>query len=145
MRGPACRRPGGVALAKTKAKEPELTELLGAIAHDSGALIGQQLELLRAEVGQELRRVAGAATSVGAGAALVAVGGALGSLMLVHGLHRATRLSLWGCYGLVGALLGGAGAYLLAEGRREAGDVAFVPQTRQALRENLAWARDRLS
>ena len=52
--------------------------------------------------------------------------------LLVTLLHTAEAL-IW------------AGAYLLVEGRREAGDVAFVPQTRQALRENLAWARDRLT
>jgi hypothetical protein len=133
-------------VTKRKAKdEPELAELLGEIAHDAGALIGQQAELLRAELGREVRRAVGAAESLGAGAALVAAGGLMATFMTVHGLHRATRLPLWGCYGLVGGLLGGAGAYLLAEGLREAQGVGLVPETRAALRENIEWAGDQLT
>lgn len=130
-------------MSKRKAKdEPELTELLGEIAHDAGALIGQQFELLRSEMGREVRQAVGAAGSLGAGAALVAAGGLMATFMAVHGLHRATRMPLWGCYGLVGTVLGGAGAYLLAEGLREAEGVGFVPETREALRENIEWAGD---
>lgn len=133
-------------MARRKAKDgPDVTELLGAIAHDAGELIGQQVELLRAEVGRELGQLTRAATSMGVGAALAAAGGALGTLAVVHGLHRATRLPLWGCYGLVGGLLGGAGAYLLAEGRRAASGVDLLPESREALRENLAWVGERMT
>jgi hypothetical protein len=64
--------------------------------------------------------------------------------MLVHGLRRSTRLPLWGCYGLVGGLLGAVGTALLAEGRRKAAGVRLAPppETAAALRENLAWLED---
>ena len=81
---------------------------------------------------------------MGAGTVLVATGGILTTLMLVHGLQRATRLPLWGCYGLVGGAVGAFGAGLLVGGMRKAGDVhlAVPPQSLAALKENLAWIGD---
>jgi len=74
----------------------------------------------------------------------VATGGVLTTLMLVHGLQRATRLPLWGCYGLVGGAFGAFGAGLLVGGMRKASDVhlAAPPESLAALKENLAWIGD---
>jgi len=128
----------------TKAQEPDLTTLVKEIIHDSEALIGQQLRLLRSEVREELDQAKDAALAIGAGAGLVATGGVLTALMAVHALHKATRLPLWGCYGLVGGLLGATGAGLLAVGRREAAGVQLAPppRTTEALKENLAWLKE---
>jgi len=103
-----------------------------------------QFRLLRSEVGEELQQAKTAALSMGAGAGLIATGGILSALMLVHGLHRSTRLPLWGCYGLVGGLLGAMGTGLLAAGRYEASRVELAPppQTLAALREDLEWLKD---
>jgi hypothetical protein len=121
----------------------ELAELLGAVTRDAGRLAGLHMKLLRSELRQELRAAGGAAASLGAGAGLVAAGGLCGVLMLVHGLHRATRLPLWGCYGLVGGALAGAGAGLIASGARRAARLDLVPrQTLAALQEDLAWLKD---
>jgi hypothetical protein len=127
-----------------KAHEPDLANLVREIVRDSETLIGQQLDLLRAEVRRELGEAKGAAVMIGAGAGLVATGGVLTVLMAVHGLQRATRLPLWGCYGLVGGLLGAAGAGLLAAGGREAAGVHLIPppETMGALRENLEWIKE---
>ena len=126
--------------------EPAETDpaiLLREILLDAETLLGQQFELLRAELRQELRQVRGAALSMGAGSALVAAGGMLTILMAVHGLHRSTRLPLWACYGLVGGLVGGAGGGLLARGARRAAAVPLVPvQTVEALKENIAWLKN---
>ena len=53
----------------------DLTELLGAIAADTKKLIEQQCDLLRAEVGQEVRRAATAAASIATGSGMLAAGG----------------------------------------------------------------------
>lgn len=124
--------------------EPNLIHLVREIIQDSETLIGQHFELLRSEVRGELKQAGVAAASLGAGAALMATGGVLGSLMVVHALHRSTRLPLWGCYGLVGGMMGAVGAGLVASGLAEAADVRLAPppQTVEALKENLAWLKD---
>ncbi len=112
-------------------------ELVQGIVNDAGRLIEQQFQLLRAEIGGELDKVRTAAVSMGSGAGLVAAGGVLGTLMAVHLLHDKTRLPLWGCYGLVGGLLGVAGVGLLSTGMAEASRVRLVPpQTAETLRED---------
>jgi len=125
---------------------PELTTLVKEIIHDSEALAGQQLRLLRSEMREELVHAKEAALFLGVGAGLVATGGFFSTLALVHALHRATRLPLWGCYGLVGGLLGTAGAGLRAAGREHAAGVRLPPpQTMEALRENLQWLKEQVS
>lgn len=127
-----------------EAERPDLATLVREIVEDSETLIGQQVSLLRSEVRRELQQAGGAASSLGAGVALVATGGVLTSLMVVHALHRSTRLPLWGCYGLVGGLLGAVGTGMVASGLRGAAGIRLAPppQTLGALKENLAWLKD---
>ena len=128
----------------TTATEPGFTELVDGIVTDAHQLISQHLDLLKQEIKQELLQVKSAAVSTGAGAGLVALGGILGTQMLVHWLHKSTGLPLWGCYGIVGGLLGAAGAGLLNQAGRQAARVrlASLPQTTEALKENLAWLKE---
>jgi Putative Actinobacterial Holin-X, holin superfamily III len=124
----------------------DLAGLVHAVADDVGRLLGQHADLARAELHDGLGRVPAAAAAIGAGAGLVAAGGALGTLMLVHGLHRATRLPLWGCYGLVGGALAAAGCGLIAAGTRHAAGIRLVPrETIAALREDVAWLKDQVA
>lgn len=125
-------------------KAADLKELAGAILQDAGKLLGQQVDLLRAEMGQELHKAAGAALSLTAGGGLVAAGGLLSSLMLPHLLHRATRLPLWCCYGLVGGGCAAAGLALVRQGRARLGDVRLLAQTTEAVKENLTWLKEQL-
>jgi len=132
-----------VAKESERAEEPDLSALLRGIVGDTEALIGQQFDLLRSELREELRQAGGVAVAMGSGTALVATGGVLAALTAVHALHRASRLPLWACYGLVAGLLGGAGAGLLTTGRRRAAELPLVPtQTVEALKENVAWLKD---
>jgi len=136
---------GDPTVGKKKASdEPTLGELVREIAKDAETLIDQQFDLLRSEWRQELDQAKGAAAALGTGSVMVATGGFLTTLMLVHGLHRATRLPLWACYGLVGGAAGAVGVGLLAGGLRQAADVhlAAPPQTLDAMKENLAWIAD---
>lgn len=124
-------------------EQPDLGTLVKEIVRDAETLVGQQLRLFRSEVRRELGHAQGAAVLLGAGAGLVATGGILSALMAVHAIHKATRLPLWSCYGLVGGLSGAAGAGLLAAGRREAARVRLAPpQTVEALKENLEWIKE---
>ena len=121
----------------------QFTALAESVIRDVEKLIAEHVDLLRAEVRQDLRRAGTAAASLGAGAGLAALGGVMGTLMVVHLLHGATRLPLWTCYGLVGGALGAGGAALLATGAREVAELARVaPETTRAVKEDIAWARE---
>ncbi len=124
----------------------DVFELLGLIVHDTERLLDQHLDLVRSEVLRGLREVPTAAVAVAAGAGLVATGGIMGSVMLVHGLHRSTRVPLWGCYGLVGGLMAALGAGLVSAGARKAARIHLVPQeTLAVLREDVQWIKDQVS
>jgi hypothetical protein len=126
-----------------RADEPDLSTLLRGVVRDAETLIGLQFDLLRSEVREELHQARDAALSLASGAALIGIGGVLASFMAVHGLQRSTRMPLWACYGIVGGLLGAAGAGLVASGLGRAAGVRVVPaETAEALEENLAWIKD---
>jgi hypothetical protein len=123
--------------------ETDLTPLLSEIVSDSQKLISQQVELLRLELMGELQKAKTAAFSLGAGVGLIAAGGLLSTQMLVHLLHKSTRLPLWACYGILAGLLGAAGAKLIDTGGKEIADLQLThpPQTAEALKENLRWLK----
>ena len=135
-------------MARNPARHPksDVFELLGLIVHDTERLLDQHLDLVRTEIGRGLHDVPVAAVSIAAGAGLVATGGVLGSLMLVQGLYRSTRLPLWGCYGLVGGLMATLGAGLLTSGTRRAANIRLMPhETLAVLREDVQWIKDQVS
>jgi hypothetical protein len=125
------------------ASEPQLAAVAEGIINDIQKLVGEHIDLLREEVKGEVRQAATAAASLGTGAGLTALGGVLGTLMVVHLLHRTTRLPLWACYGLVGGTVGGLGAGLLYSGGREAAGLRLLPrQTVRAVREDFDWVKE---
>ena len=134
-------------MGSKNAPEPPLGELAQDALEHFEKLIDLQIRLLKSEVREELAKVGSAAASVGAGAGLLAVGGILSTQMLVHLLHRQSRLPLWACYGLVAAGLGGAGVGLLARARNTAARVQLpaLPQTAEGLKENVSWLKDQVT
>lgn len=130
---------------ETDADAVDLRTLLGNIGDDARRLLAQQIDLFRAEVGQELRRAGGAAAATAGGGALVAAGGLLSGFALAHALRSATGLPLWVCFGLAAGGLGAAGAALLKTGRDGFAHLKPLPQTTEALGENLEWLRDQLT
>lgn len=125
---------------KSGKEQPEITTLLKEVGQDIEKLFGQQIDLLRTELRQELAQTKNAVLSLGTGAGLAAAGGFLSTLMVVHGLHRATGLPLWACYGLVGGFLGAAGGTLLAQGWKGLAGLQFPPpETARALKEDFQW------
>ncbi len=116
-----------------------LADLMKGTLGDVEKLIGHHIDLLRTELKDEVCKAKSAALSLAGGAGIAAAGGLLGILALVHGLHEKSRLPLWACYGLVGGVLGGAGAALLRAGARQAADVQVVPRrTAEVFREEFA-------
>jgi hypothetical protein len=124
----------------------DLASLVGAIARDTERLVGQHADLLRSELRAGLRGAPVALAAIGAGAGLIAAGGLLGSLMLVHGLHKSTRIPLWGCYGLVGSVMAAVGGGLVVAGTRRTAALQVVPrETIAALSEDFQWLKDQLT
>jgi hypothetical protein len=128
-----------------KAELYDLANLVGSIARDTERLLGQHVDLLRSEFREGLHGAPAALASIGAGGGLLVAGGALGTLMLVHGLHKSTRIPLWGCYGLIGGALAAVGYGLLVAGTRRASAIHVVPrETIAALREDIEWLKDQV-
>lgn len=135
-----------MAKRRPKEDEPALADLTKEIIADAETLIEQQFALLRSELKVSVERYASAALEMSAGAGLLTAGGAFSALAVVHALHRATRLPLWACFGLVGGLLGTAGAGFLSAGWHKASAVRVLPPplTTAALEENLEWLKDQM-
>lgn len=132
----------------TREESPDqqsLGTLLETIGRDARQLLAQQIDLFRAEVGQELRRAGGAAASVAGGAGLTAAGGLISGFALAHLLNRVTGLPLWACFGLVGGGLGAAGVKLLLAGKEGFAGLRPLPQSTEALGENLEWLKEQLT
>ena len=123
----------------------DLPALIAQIGDDLGRLVGQHVDLLKAEIEQTIRTAGGAAASVAAGGGLVAAGGLAGGLAAVHGLQAATGLPRWACYALAAGGLGAAGAYLMRRGGGELASVRPFRLTTEALGENLTWLREQAS
>jgi hypothetical protein len=120
----------------------KLSGRIEPVVQDAERLVGLHVDLLRAELRQAAGEASPALASLGAGAGLAAAGGLLGSLALVHGLQRTTRMPLWTCYGLVGGVLGAVGVGLMGTGGRRLSEVGFVPhETLAALKEDLEWVK----
>lgn len=124
---------------------PDLATLLGNIAADAKELVAQQVELFRAEAGQELRRAGGAAAAVAAGGGLAVAGGLMAGFAAAHLLSRLAGLPLWAGYGLAAGGLGAAGAKLLVAGRDEFAGLRPLPQSTAALGENMEWLAEHLN
>jgi hypothetical protein len=120
--------------------EPSFVSLLGGIANDARELLLQEVALIKLEVQYELLKAKTAATSLGIGIGIIAMGGLLLMLMLVHVLAAFTVVPLWGCYGIVGTPLVLLGGVLLAMGKTKAEEVDVLPpQTVERIKESAQW------
>jgi uncharacterized membrane protein YqjE len=122
--------------------------LLRGIVNDAQDLVKAQMDLLKSELTSDMRKTREAVAVFGAGVTVTFAGGLLLCLMLVFLLHWLTMpanadpgsLPLWACFGLVGAVITGGGAFLLYLGRQKF--AAFNPlpdETAQGIKETLEW------
>jgi hypothetical protein len=120
--------------------------LLDGLLKDLKTLVVQELRLATHEVREELGKAKSAAISLAAGLGLVAVGGLLLILMLVHLLQALTDLPLWACYAIVGGAIAGAGAWLLIKAKSAVEDIHVIPlRTVQTMKENVSWIREEVT
>ena len=121
-------------------RRPSVAALLDGLWNDVKTLVVQELRLAVHEVQEEMGKAKSAAVSLAAGIGLVAVGGLLLILMLVHLLQALTDLPLWACYAIVGGAISGAGAWLMLRAKNTAEDIHVVPiRTVQTMKENVSW------
>ena len=120
---------------------PGLASLVGGVVDDAQHLVGQQVELLRREIRQELEKAKQALIRLITGLAVGGFGAGLLLLTAAHVLAAFTAIPLWGCYAIVGGatLLTGASFVLLA--KKSAGDIELLPprQTAGAIKDTYQW------
>ncbi len=131
--------------SQTGAPVSALMDLVLGIVQDVKSLMRQEVQLLRDEVKLEIGKAGRAASGLGVGVGLCAVGGLFLLLMLVHGLHEWTGLDLWASYGVVGAVLAVTGIVLVVRARSLAGSVHPVPRrTMYAMKEDAQWIKEQV-
>jgi hypothetical protein len=121
---------------------PSFTALLEGLLADVKALAIQEVSLATHEVREQLGKARSAASSLAVAIGLVAIGGLLLILMVVHLLAEA-GLPLWASYGLVGLAFGGGGVGLLLKAKHQAAEIHLVPiRTLQTMKENVSWIKE---
>jgi len=130
--------------------DQSITSLVGGIVSDVGDLVKQQLQLVRKEVEDDLRKTTEAASLLGFGLGVLFLSGIPLCLMLAHLLHWLTTpagsgldpasIPLWGCYAIVGVALALIGLCLIVAGKKKIQTVHPLdnPAT-EALKENVQW------
>jgi uncharacterized membrane protein YqjE len=121
--------------------EPSFSSLVQGIVSDVQALIKQHLELFKVEMQSDYTKTRSAALPLVLGLMVLLVGVLLLGIFLAQGLHAwVPDLSLWGAYGIVGAVVTGFGAVLAFLGYYQFTTFNPLPdETLDALKENLKW------
>ena len=120
--------------------EPSLTSLVSGIIRDAQDLIKQQLDLVRYEIREDVRKAKEAASSLALGLGLTLVGGLLFCTMFVYLLHEEAGLRLWAGFGIVGGVLLVVGLVLAYLAKKEADTInPMEGQAAKALEENVQW------
>jgi hypothetical protein len=116
--------------ASAASNGPPIGGLVSDIVRDVRELIVDGATLTKLEVQDELGKAKTAAIEVGSGAVVLGVGVLLLLLMIVHLLAALTPIPLWGCYGIVGAVLVIIGGVLLVTGKSTVTHVGEVRRRR---------------
>ncbi len=128
--------------------ERDVPTLMGGIASDIQTLIQQQVRIMRAEVGADLRKFQRGTTLLAPGVGVCVLSGIVLALMLAHLLHWLTAPAgtdpasapLWLCYLIVGVVLAVVGGVLVFLGKKQLDSVhPMTGPTAQTLEENIQW------
>jgi VIT1/CCC1 family predicted Fe2+/Mn2+ transporter len=128
--------------------EASTTGLLRGIISDIGDLIRQEIRFARAEIRTDLRKTREAATVLTLGVGTALLGAFLLVLMFVFLLHWLTApagtdpaaIPLWGCFGIVSAILLIIGAGLAWMGYKKFESFNPLPdETAKTVKENVEW------
>ena len=138
VRGSGSTIPG--AGAPTAAEEASLGEVLGRLTDDFSSLVRTHVELAKVEIKEEVTRA-------GKGAGMLTGAGLAGYLTI-------TLLSFAAAWGLtevvpegvafliVGLVWAGITAALALGGKKELEQVKAPPQTKEAIQEDVQWAKE---
>jgi Putative Actinobacterial Holin-X, holin superfamily III len=122
------------------AAEPSLGDLFGRLTNDLGELMRSEIDLARVEIREEAGKAGKAAGMLGAGSLIAYLGLALLASAAAWGLAEVMDAG-W-AFLLVGLVVGGVGAVLVAMGRAQLREVRPVPEeTVETLKEDAQWAR----
>jgi uncharacterized membrane protein YqjE len=123
--------------------EPTLGELVSGMTADFGTLVRKELELAKAEVREEAR-------TTGKAAGMFGVAGLAGwfallfvSLALAWGLAEIMPEGF--AFLLVGLLYAAVAAFVAMQAKQRMRDVRPPEQTIETVKEDVAWARARMS
>jgi len=128
--------------------EAGVASLMRGIIDDIGNLVRHEIRFARTEIREDLRKTRQAAMVLGIGTTIAVMGAFLLALMLVHLIHwlslpaghNPEGIPLWGCFGIVSAVLlvvGSVVAYMGCEMFK-----SFNPlpdKTAQTIKENVEW------
>lgn len=122
------------------AQNGSLTELVAGIFNDGQRLLKQQLDMIRSEVREDLRKSRDVAVYLGLGIGLLSLGGMMLLVALVYLMNFLTGWHLAACWGAVGGATVAFGAVALAAGRRVMNSFNPLPEKSfNALQENVSW------
>jgi len=122
------------------APSPSVTELVSGIINDAEKLFKQQVEMVRVEVRDDLRRTKEAAQYIGVGIGITAVGGLFLMIALVFLLKSLVpSLPEWACWAIVGGVFLIGGVVVAYVGKRIFDSFNPLPdQSAEALQENIS-------
>jgi uncharacterized membrane protein YqjE len=114
--------------------------LLNGIVSDLTRLFGQELELAKLEIREDIRNAKALVTSLILGLLVTGMGVLMLIVMVALALATYTIIPMWGCFGIVGGVmcLMGAGLLLWVKGKKT--DIDFIPQrATEAVKEDIGW------
>ena len=110
---------------------------------DTRQLIRDELDLMRAEVREEIVSARTGGIALGGAAFAAVLGLALFAVALGSAIAYSFGWPAWAGYGIVSLLLF-VGAYLaMIYGRRRLSRIGALPNTRATLKENFTWIRSK--
>jgi len=129
--------------------EQSMASLVGGIVGDVQDLIKQQLELTRTEIEADFRKTREAASFLAFGMGVFLFGCFAFCLMAAHLIHFLSTpagfqdpatVPLWGCYGIVAAVLLVVGGGMAFAGKKKFDSFNPLPdESAQVLKENIEW------
>jgi uncharacterized membrane protein YqjE len=135
-------------MAETNLTEPAapapagqtVTELVTGIVNDAQRLLRHQIEMLKAEFHEDIRRTKQATLLGGLGIVGLTVGALSLVYFLVYLLHDKFQFSMWASWGIIGGIFLAAGIILTLAARNLFESFNPLPdKTFAALQENLSW------
>jgi len=129
------------------AGQQSLTELVSGIVSDAQQLFRQQIDMVKAEVKEDVRKTKQTALAFAAGGTLIALGVVLLAVSLVYLLnYLVPTLPLWACWAIVGGVITLLGAVACYVGTRVMASYNPLPdKSLNALQENVSWITNRQS